>query len=196
VVRGELLGGRRLPHDRVAHERGRGRQVARDGGEVERGDRGDEPVERPVVEPVPHPGAGLGLLLDDPARVGDVEPPEVDQLAGAVDLGLLRGLGLAEDRRGVDRVAPGTGQQVGGTQQHGGTLVERQVTPGGGGLLRGGDGVRDVLAGGLPGHAEDVLVVVRLDDVDGVAARHPPLPADGHRELVPLTLQLGDPALQ
>ena len=37
----------------VAHQRRRGRQVAGDGGEVERRDRVDEALERPVVGAVP-----------------------------------------------------------------------------------------------------------------------------------------------
>jgi hypothetical protein len=82
------------------------------------------------------------------------------------------------------------------TQEHGGPLVERQVPPGRRGLLGGRDGVGDVLGGGLAGHAEHVPVVVRLDHIHRVPARHPLLAADGHGELVAFTLQLGDPALQ
>ena len=59
----------------------------------------------------------------------DVEPPEVDQLAGGVDLGLLDGFALAQDGRRVDPVAPGPGEQLGGTEEDRGTLLEGGVRP-------------------------------------------------------------------
>ncbi len=61
-VRGDGLGRRRLPHHGVAHQRRRGRQVAGDRGEVERGDRVDEALERPVLDPVPDAGGGDRLV--------------------------------------------------------------------------------------------------------------------------------------
>jgi hypothetical protein len=99
VVGGELLGGRGLPDHRVAHQGRRGGQVAGDGGEVERGDGVDDALQRAVVHPVPDAGRGHRLLrVDLPGEV-HVVAPEVGQLAGAVDLGLLGGLGLPEHRR-------------------------------------------------------------------------------------------------
>ncbi len=116
--RGELLGRRRLPDHRVAHQRRRGRQVAGDRGEVERRDRVDEALERAVVGAVPDAGAVRDRLLgEDLAGVVDVEPPEVDQLAGRVDLGLERGLRLAEHGGRVEPLPPRAGQQVGGLEQ-------------------------------------------------------------------------------
>src|SRR6476660_2427270 len=58
-------------------------------GEVERRDRVDEALERPVVRAVPD-AAGVRdrLVGQDRAREVHVEPPEVDQLAGRVDLRL------------------------------------------------------------------------------------------------------------
>jgi len=47
----------------------------------------------------------------------DVEPPEVDQLAGGIDLGLLDGLALARMVAALTRFAPGSGEQLGGTQE-------------------------------------------------------------------------------
>jgi hypothetical protein len=53
-----------------------------------------------------HVPAGLDeRLLGDSRGVGDVEPPEVDELTGGVDLRLVRGLALPEHRRGVDSAA-------------------------------------------------------------------------------------------
>ena len=73
------------------------------------------------------PGRAHRLLGVDLLREGDVEPPEVGELARRVDLGLVAGLGLAQHRRGVQPVAPRAREQVGGAQQHGGALVEGQV---------------------------------------------------------------------
>ncbi len=126
----------------------------------------------------------------------DVEAEEVDQLARGVDLGLLDGLGLAEHRGGVEGVPPRAREQVRGAQEDGGALVEREVLPGRCGVLGGLDGLGHVLAGGLGRDAEDVVVVVGLDDLDPVAARHALLAADGGGELVPDALELGDPAAQ
>ena len=116
--RGELLGRRGLPDDRVAHQGRRGRQVAGDRGEVERRDRVDEALERAVVGAVPDAGAvGDRLLGEDLPGVVDVEAPEVDELAGRVDLGLEGGLRLAEHGRRVEPLPPRTGEQVGGLEE-------------------------------------------------------------------------------
>ena len=129
VVRGQLLGGGRLPDHDVAEQGGGGRQVAGDRGEVERRDRQHESLERAVLEPVPRAGRRPRLLGQQPPGVVHVVPPEVDQLAGRVDLGLVGGLGLAEHGGGVDGGAPRPGQQVGGAQEDGGAVVEGQLAP-------------------------------------------------------------------
>ena len=165
-VGGDGLGLRGLPHHGVAHQRRRGRQVAGDGGEVERGDRVDESLERAVFEPVPHTGRGDRLLGDDLTGEVHVEPPEVDQLAGGVDLGLIGGLGLAEHGGGGEGFAPWPGQQVGGAQEHCGPVLEGERAPGGRGGVRGGDGVGDVGRGGIGQGAENRGVAVRLHHVD------------------------------
>ena len=54
VVGAQHRARRRLPDDGVAHQRRRGRQVAGNRREVERRDRVDEALERPVLELVPH----------------------------------------------------------------------------------------------------------------------------------------------
>ena len=119
----------RLPDDRVAHQRGARREVAADRGEVERRDREDEALERPVLHPVPDARRGDRLLLVDARHELDVEAQEVDQLAGGVDLGLVRGLRLAEHRRGVERRAPRAGEQLGGAQEDRGALLPGQARP-------------------------------------------------------------------
>ncbi len=195
-VRGEALGGRGLPHDRVAHQGGGGGEVAGDGGEVEGRDRVDEALQRPVVHPVPHAGGAAGLLGEDVPAVLDVEAPEVGELAGGVDLGLDGGLRLAEHGGGVEGGTPGAAEQVGGAQQHGGAVVVAEGAPAGGGLAGGLDGVGGVLLGGVAEGAEHVAVVVRLHDVDPPATAHPLFTADGERQLAGLGGQLGQLRLQ
>ena len=195
----ELLGDGGLPDDGVAHQRRRGRQVAGDRGEVERRDRVDEALERAVVGAVPDAGAvGDRLLGEDLPGEVDVEPPEVDQLAGRVDLGLERRLRLAEHGGGVEALAPGTGQQVGGLEDDRGAVVERHRPPAGRGVRRRLDrGLGVALRGGLEG-AEHVLVVVRLDDLDLGTAAVAPAAADvgAQADLAPLLpLQLGEQRL-
>ena len=119
----------RLPEDGVAHERGARREVGADRGEVERRDGEDEALERAVLHAVPHALARDGLLLVDPRHELDVESIEVDDLAGGVDLGLVRGLRLAEHRRGVEGRAPRAGEQLGGSKEDGCALLPRQARP-------------------------------------------------------------------
>ncbi len=185
-VRGVLLRRRGLPHDGVAHQRRSGRQVAGDGGEVEGRDRVDEALERAMVGAVPHPRRRDRLLGEDAAREVHVEAPEVDQLTGRVDLRLDRGLGLAEHRRGVERRPPRAGEQIGGLEQDGSPVVERQRTPVRGGGLCRVDRRAGVLVGGAPHGPEHVVPVVRLDDLDLLAAAEAVLTADRHGQLAGL----------
>ena len=124
VVRGQLLGGCRLPNHRVAHQRRRRRQVTGDGSEVERCDREDETLQRAVVQTVPHAAHTDRLLLQQLSGVGNVEPPEVRQLAGSIDLCLIAGLALPEHGCGVQRDAPWPGQQVGSLEEDRRSVVE------------------------------------------------------------------------
>ncbi len=196
VVRGELLGRRRLPDHHVAHQRGRGGQVARDRGEVERGDGQHEAFQRPVLQLVPAAGRRGGLLGQQAPGVVHVVAPEVDQLAGGVDLGLVGRLGLAEHGRGVDGLPPRAGQQVGRLEEDGRPVVEGQLPPAGGGQPGRLDGRRDVLVGGVGQLAEHMPVVVRLDHVHPAAAAHALLAADGHGQLGPVAGQLLDLLLE
>ena len=120
---------RRFPHDRVAHQRRRGRQVTADGREVEWRDRVDEPLERTVIHPVPHPGRGVRLLPVDLLGVVHVEAEEIDQLAGAVDLRLIRRLALAQHRGGIDDGAMRRRQQLGRLEEHRRPVLESPVRP-------------------------------------------------------------------
>ena len=129
------------------------------------------------------------------ARVVDVEAPEVDQLAGGVDLGLERGLRLAEHGGGVEPLPPRAGQQVGRLEDDRAALVERHRAPGRGGVEGGLHGGLGVLGGGVLERREDVLVVVGLDDLHLRAATVAPTAVDdrAQRRLAALlALELGD----
>ena len=130
VVGAQHRARRRLPDDRVAHQRRRGGEVAADGGEVEGRDRVDEALEAAIVALVPHRGGRDRLLGHQVGGERDVEAPEVDQLAGRVDLRLEHRLRLPEHGRGVERVAPAGREQVGGLEEH-----RRPVLPGPAGPL-------------------------------------------------------------
>ncbi len=180
---GQQLGGGRLPDHGVAHQRRRGRQVARDRGEVERGDRVDEALQRPVVGAVPDPGHRDRLAGQDLPGEVHVPAPEVDELADRVDLGLEHGLGLAEHRQRVAAVPPRPGQQVGGAQEDGGPRVERELPPGRRGLQGGVDRGRGVGLGRAPSAGQHQVVPVRRGDDELVAGAGALLTVHGEGDL-------------
>src|SRR5680860_837391 len=196
-IDGQRLCRRGLPHHRVAHQGRGGRQVAPDRGEVERGDRVHEALERPVVGAVPDALAvGHRLLGEDLAAEVHVEAPEVDQLAGRVDLRLDRGLGLAQHRRRVEGLAPRPAQQLGGAQEHGRAVVVPQRTPGrrgGRGGVHRGPGV---LAGGAAERSEHVGVLERGHDVRLPSAAGDALAVDPVRQVGPGPPELGEAHLE
>ena len=174
--------GRRLPDHRVPHQRRRGRQVAADRREVERRDGVDEPFERPVIHPVPHAGGRLGLLPVDLVREMHVVAEEVDQLAGAVDLGLECRLALAQHGGGVDDLTVRGGEQVGGLEEDGGAILEAPVRPVPLGLDRGLGGRCDRRRVGLMHLGEHAAMAVRRDHVVRVSGADLPAAHD-HRDV-------------
>src|SRR5215204_2403363 len=183
---------RRLPHDRVPHQRRRAGQVPGDRREVERADREDEALERPVLHPVPHPRRRSRLLAVDPRHELDVEAEEVDQLARGVDLGLVRRLRLAEHRSGVERVAPRAGEQLGGAEEDSGTLLPRPARPVLPRLRGGVDRRLHVLSAALVDVGKDVLLVVGHHGRARVAGGDV-LAADHERDLDALVAHLLEP---
>ena len=178
-----------------AHQGGGDGKVAADGGEVERSHRVDEALEGAVLELVPDGMVRDRLLVVDLLRVPRVEPPEIDQLAGGVDLGLEDRLRLAEHRRRVEGRAPGGGEQLGGLQDD-----RRAVFPGPRRpflvrFARGRDRLLDVLAGGLVPLGQNVAVVVRHDGRGGRAAADLLAP-DAEGDLDPLRGHGLEPRLQ
>jgi hypothetical protein len=125
-----------------------------------------------------------------------VVAPEVDQLARRVDLRLVDGLRLTQDRRGVDGGPPRPGEQVGGPEEDRRAVIEGQLTPPRRRLPGRGDGLGDVVVGRRAQLAEHVPVVVRLDHVDALARAHPVLAAHGHGQLGALSGQFLDPVLE
>ncbi len=179
---GRVHGARgRLPDDGVAHQGGRGRKVRRNRGEVERRHRVDKAFEPAVLELVPRRVVAERLLVEQFLPVVDVEAPEIHDLGGRVDFRLERRLRLAEHRRGVQVVAPGGRQELGGFQDDGGAIVERPAGPFGPRGERRVDGHPHVLFGGLVIFGEDVAVIVRHHRL-AAAARLDFLAADDQRD--------------
>ena len=109
------------------------------------------------------------LLGEQFLAVVHVEPPEIDDLARRVDLGLKDRLRLAEHRRAVDGVAPRRAQQFRGLEQHRRAIVERPTRPL---ALRGDrrlDRLLHMFRRGFVKRPEHVMVIVRHHDVAGVA---------------------------
>ena len=163
VVRREHRACRRLPHDGVAHERGRGRQVGGNRREVERRDGVDESFERAVVQLIPRPALAQRLLAGQFMREVRVEAPEIDDLARGIDFGLHHRLALPEHRRAVERVAPRRGEQIRGLQKHRGAILERPARPF---LVRGERGVHGL------GHERRRRLVIRGEHVAVVVRHH------------------------
>ncbi len=186
---------RRLPEHGVTHQRRARRQVAADRREVERCHREDEALERAVLHPVPRSRRGDRLLGVDAQHVLDVEVPEVDQLAGRVDLGLVRRLRLAEHRGGVEGCAPGAGEQLSGAEEDGRSILPGSAVPVFPGFGRGRDRPFDLGRPAAMDRCEDVVLVVRHHRLECLAGPHL-LAADHERDLDLLGLHLAQPVLQ
>ena len=194
-VGGEQRLGGRLEDHHVAEQGRCGGKVPHDRREVERRDREGEAFQRPVLQPVPGGRVVGGLLRQQLVGEEGVVAPEVDQLAGGVDLGLVRCLALAEHGGRVDGVPPGPGQQGGGAQEDRGPRLEGCACPGGACGQRSLDRGLYIrwLPDGVLGDHE--LVPVRRCErarLATVAA----FAADYHRDLGPGVRELGQPSLQ
>jgi hypothetical protein len=183
-----LLG--RLPEHDVPHH---GRRVGQVGEaqEVERGDREHEPLERPVLHPVPRARQRLRLHLVHLAHVADVELEVVRGLAGRVDLGLAHRLRQVQHGDGVQPGPPGAAGELGRTQEDRRPVFPRHPRPVLPRLGRGDDGRLDLAGPGPVGLRQRALVVVRDDD--GVqAAGLDVAAADAQRQLGRRRLDAGE----
>ena len=194
-VRGVGRRRRRLPDDRVAHQRRRRREVAADGREVEGADGEHEALQRPVLHAVPDAGRRLGLLRVDANEVVRVEAPEVDQLAGGVDLGLMHRLRLVEHRGRGERRAPRAGEQLRRADEHRDALLPRRARPLAPGLGGGGDRLLHFGGAALVDVCEHVLLAMWHHRLERVAAANV-LTADHAGNLHPLRLHLLQAAFQ
>ena len=171
VVR-QHRGRRRLPHDRVPHDRrGRG-EIAADGGEVEWRDRVDEPLEGAVVQVVPASGGGDRLLRIETFGEVDVEAEEIDQLARGIDLRLMGGLRLAEHRRRVDDRPVAGGEEVRRLEKDRCAPLQTPRRPIAPRFARGRDRRLHLARRGLVHPGEDVAIAVRHHGLDRRAGAH------------------------
>jgi hypothetical protein len=118
------------------------------------------------------------------AREVHVETPEVDELAGGVDLGLVRGLALPQHRRRVEPSAPRTGEQVRGLQEDRCSRLERRARPVMARIERRRDRLLHVVGVRFAPGADDGLTIVRLHEGERFAARDATFAADRHRQFV------------
>jgi hypothetical protein len=123
------------------------------------------------------------LLSQNLASERHVEPPEVDQFAGCVDLGLKHCLGLTKHRCGVDPIPPWASQQVSGPKQHGSTVVVRERSPSRCRCFGSSDGSLAITTRGIAQSTQDVVPVVWLDDGHLVTTTHAALAPDHLRQL-------------
>ena len=195
VVAAQHRARRGLPDDRVAHLRRRGRQVAADGGEVERRDRVDEAFERTVIHPVLHAVRADRLLGIELLREVGVEAQEVDQLRRRVDFRLERRLRLSEHRRRIQRLPPRRRQQLRGAQKDRRAILPAPSGPLARRSLCRGDRFAHVLLVSRVPIREHVLMVVRHHRLMG--ASRPNLAwADDHGNVDALAGHRLEPRLQ
>ena len=192
---GEQRRGGGLPEHRVAHDGRRGGQVGADGGEVERRDREHEPLERPVLHAVPDARGRDRLLRVDLLGERHVPAPEVDHLAGAVDLGLEDRLRLPEHGGAVQHLPPRAGEQLGGLEEDRGAVGPVHRAPGAAGLAGRLGRQRHLGRTGLVVAGQHVAVPVGHAQL-GHAAGADGLPAHDDRDLDLLAGHPGQRGLQ
>ena len=188
-----LIGG--LPHDHVAHQRSRNRQVAGDGREVEWRDGKHEAFECAVFEAVPNARCAFRLLGIDFLGEVAVEPQEVDELTSGIDFGLVKVLSLSEHGGRIDARAPRAGEHFGGAEEDAGALLPVECGPPGARLECGVDGFPNVVSRAEVRVADDPLVVVRRGQgaaVVGGDVASSDHHGHGHRVLVQHALIFGE----
>ena len=124
-----------------------------------------------------------------------VEAQEVDEFARGIDLSLEYRLALVEHRGGVDRVSPGSREEVGRLEEDRCTILPGHPRPFG---VRGRAGVYRFLDFGRPGTValrKDMGVPMRHYGVDRVTGSDL-FTTDDQRDLDLLRRQFGQPGLE
>ena len=168
-----------FPEDGIAHEGRRGGQISLDGGKVEGRNCEHEAFQRAVLHLVTDARGVVGLVAVELFCEVDVETQKVDQLARGINLGLVNVFALAQHGCGVEGVAVRAGNQFGGAKKNGGPVREVHRGPFGLGGLGGLDGGRHLIGTGLVDAPQQVLMVVRGDNVGGLVGEHAFAPDEG-----------------
>ena len=135
------------------------------------------------------------MLLVDTDEVVGVVAPEVDELAGGVDLGLVGGLRLVEHRGRVQGLAPRAGEKLRRAEEDRHALLPRRPRPLRPRVRGGGDRLLDLVGAALVDVGEDVLLAMGHDRLEG-RARADVLAADDARDLHSFRLQLLEARLE
>src|SRR5690606_30098756 len=117
------------------------------------------------------------------------------ELGGGVDLGLEGVLALAEHGGGVERVTPGSSEEVGGAEEDGGAVVPVHPHPVVAGVEGGLDGAAHLGLAALVPDGEDTAVLVGGDEL-GRAAGLAALAADDGGDVDGLLAHFREPFLQ
>ncbi|GBF30959.1 hypothetical protein MnTg04_00910 [bacterium MnTg04] len=189
------LGRRWFPQYRVAHNRGRGRQVSGDRCEIERRHRENKAFQRPVVHGVPHAIGGFRLHRVKLFHEMHVETPEIHQLAGGVYFRLENRFALAEHGRRIDLVAIRPGKQVGRLQKNCRAVFPVHRSPMTLHTGRCRDGERNFFFPGFVVSAQQMTVIVRRPALRHLAGVNFALP-DHDRNLQLLVHHGGETGFQ
>src|SRR5262249_24994548 len=96
-----------------------------------------------------------------------VEAPEINQLTGRIDLGLIGGLALPEHRRRIYDRPPRPSQQIRGLEEHRRAILEAPIGPLAPRLLRLANGTLHPGGAGLMHLGKYPLVRVGTDAING-----------------------------
>ena len=135
----------RFPYDGIAHHGCRSRQIARNGGKIEGGQRKHKAFKWALLESVPYAWPGNRRLLGvDFAKVLYVEAQKVDELTGSIDFGLKGIFGLPQHGGGIDFSSVRSCKEVGCFQKNRCALLPTKSFPGFFGAQGRLDGLLDV----------------------------------------------------
>ena len=123
------LGVAGFPNHDISHQGSNGRQVARNGGKIERGDRKYESFQSTVFQAVPYAVGTFRLFCMDLLGVVGVETKKIGKLTCRVDFSLEAVFSLRQHGCCVDLGTVRSSNQVGGLQKHCGPMLPWQGRP-------------------------------------------------------------------